>query len=274
VIDLYIHGRKVPVTWKRFPGGETLVRIETPQAGVDLGARIVMRFEGNDDLFNLALLVDAIRRNVNVGRITLDMPYLPYARQDRVCSPGESLSVKVACDFINSLKFDAVFVKDIHSEVGVALLDNLRHMTQADAAFWFTGALRRDETVLVSPDAGANKKVLTFAKEHSFDDVVRADKLRDTRTGAILDTIVYSEHIGSRNFLILDDICDGGRTFVELAKKLRPLTEGKIFLYVTHGIFSAGVDVFNGIVDRIYVTNYMGKAADSLHPLIISNHNK
>jgi ribose-phosphate pyrophosphokinase len=66
---------------------------------------------------------------------------------------------------------------------------------------------------------------------------------------------VYSEHVRDHNFLIVDDICDGGRTFIELAKVLRPLTNGSIFLYVTHGIFSQGLDVFKGVIDHIYTAN-------------------
>jgi ribose-phosphate pyrophosphokinase len=59
---------------------------------------------------------------------------------------------------------------------------------------------------------------------------------------------------GARDFLIVDDICDGGRTFIELAKVLRPLTSGQVKLYVTHGIFSAGFEALAGL-DRIFVAN-------------------
>ncbi len=120
------------------------------------------------------------------------------------------------------------------------------------------------DVILVSPDAGANKKVLDFAKYWKFSEVVRADKVRNVLTGKIESTKVYSSHVSSKDFLILDDICDGGRTFIELAKELRKLTDGKIYLYVTHGIFSAGMDVFDGLIDKIYVSNLMGKN----HPMI------
>ena len=125
-------------------------------------------------------------------------------------------------------------------------------------------ALLDKEAILVSPDAGANKKVFEFAKLHGYKRVVRADKVRDVSTGEILSTQVFSEHVGNADFLMLDDICDGGRTFIELARELRKLTTGKIFLYVTHGIFSKGGDVFDGFIDQIYTSNLMGEP----HPLI------
>ena len=67
--------------------------------------------------------------------------------------------------------------------------------------------------------------------------------------------------------MIVDDICDGGRTFTALATELRNITSGPIFLYVTHGIFSHGLDVFKGLIDKIYVANPF-PGVDMSHPLI------
>lgn len=272
-MKLFIKGTEVPVLFERFPAGETLVRIEETRWSsnyVAVDAVIVLNFKGNDDLINLLLLTDAIRRrwpSPNTS-IELHMPYLPYARQDRVCSPGESLSVKVIADLINAQGYSSVVCKDLHSEVAVALIDRLHHVELADkrgtmgAAHWIEARCRG--AILVSPDAGSNKKVFNFAKVHGFEQVVRADKIRDVATGKILETKVFSEPVGDKDFLIMDDICDGGRTFIELAKELRKLTTGKIFLYVTHGIFSNGAGVFDGLIDEIFTANLMGEP----HPLI------
>lgn len=225
---------------------------------------IRLDFETNNDLIDLLLMVDAIRRAYKVMQLRLVMPYLPYARQDRVCNPGESLSLKVVADLINSCKFDEVECWDIHSEVGVALLDNLKHRDNVNCGWRLPGLHSIADTVLVSPDAGANKKVFNFAKAHGYEHVVRADKLRDTKTGNILGTTVYTEHVGHKNFLILDDICDGGRTFIELAKVLEDLTDGNIYLYVTHGIFSQGLQPLAPYIDHIYTANLINpKAASS-----------
>ena len=92
---------------------------------------------------------------------------------------------------------------------------------------------------MVAPDQGAASAPAP-ARAWPGVPLVHAEKTRDTNTGAITGTLVHSDHIGARNFLIVDDICDGGRTFIELAKVLRPLTDGQVKLYVTHGIFSQG----------------------------------
>jgi ribose-phosphate pyrophosphokinase len=154
------------------------------------------------------------------------------------------------CDIINSLKFASVTVWDIHSDVSLALLNNVYNVHQRV----FVGLVNWTNTVLIAPDAGAIKKTLETSKALGLP-MVRADKIRSVEDGSITGTTVYSEHIGDKDFLIVDDICDGGRTFVELAKVLRPLTNGKIYLYVTHGIFSKGLDVFNGLIDGVYTAN-------------------
>lgn len=265
-LKLAIECKEVEIDRRKFPAGETFIRIPAATTEATTVA-IQMQFEGDDDIIALALLVDAVRREYGKVRIMLDMPYLPYARQDRVCADGESLSVKVVADIINSMEFDAVLCKDIHSSVGVALLNNCINDDLTVVASPLNEIFARVPTVLVSPDAGANKKVLDFAKAYSFPNVVRADKTRDVLTGAITGTAVYSGHVGNKDFLILDDICDGGRTFIELAKELRKLTDGKVYLYVTHGIFSAGMDVFDGLIDKIYVANLMNTGVKD-HPLI------
>lgn len=270
MLKLFVHKKEVPVTIKQFPAGESLVSIEDNQplplnAGTVHGM-ITMIFQSNTDLINLALLKDCVDRYYhNNVELSLSMPYTPYARQDRVCNRGESLSIKVVADFINTLGFKNVYTKDNHSEVSTALIEHCRD-TGIDV---LADSLRvvlpnKLDTILISPDAGANKKVYAFAKSAGFKHVVRADKTRDVATGKITGTKVYwdlnldiNPMKDSYDVCIVDDICDGGYTFIKLAEELKKHTEGKIYLYVTHGIFSKGLHVFKGLIDGIYVSNLM-----------------
>ena len=261
-LKLYINGDKVDIKRLQFPAGETLIALPINRPWND--ARIILDFTSNNDLFDLALLVDAIRRHDSFSEheinISLTMRYIPYARQDRVCNPGESLSIKVVADFINSLNFKSVCAWDCHSDVTLALFNNMEHISQ-DMLVYYLAVLRKG-AVLVSPDVGAQKKIFKFSKAHpnSFDKVICADKVRDPASGNIVSTSVNCEHIGDKDFLIMDDICDGGRTFIELAKVLRPLTNGDIYLYVTHGIFSAGLSELKKHFKAIYVAQLVGSA--------------
>jgi ribose-phosphate pyrophosphokinase len=249
-MQLLVNERPFPFSQSTFPGGEIHVRLQEP---LPTGAPVIIaaRLHASADIMALLMLTDAVRR-AGATDITLRIPYLPYARQDRVCNAGEALSARVMCELINAQSYDSVEVWDIHSDVGAALLDRVRIVQVVDLLE--RAPLNFSRIVMVAPDAGAMKRVACAAKRFGTP-MVRADKSRDTATGAITGTLVYSDAIGDRDFLIVDDICDGGRTFVELAKVLRPLTDGKILLYVTHGIFSNGTAVFDGVIDEVYVAN-------------------
>lgn len=247
--------------WK-FPAGEIGVRVIDPsllRSGIH---DITMNFESNDDLFVVAQLVNILKPWRKSSELTLSCGYMPYARQDRRMTYGEANAMKVVAQFINTLGFDHVDILDPHSDVVEATIDNLFIMEQHEALLEFAEYIPNN-TILVSPDAGALKKIYKAAKALEMD-VVCATKVRDVSTGQITSTKVECEHIGNKDFLIVDDICDGGRTFIELAKVLKPLTDGKIYLYITHGIFSAGYEELEKHFEKIFVANMMNKATNKI----------
>jgi ribose-phosphate pyrophosphokinase len=264
-MSLRIDDKELSFTKTTFPGGESCIRVEVAGDELPKGIAIQLDFESNSDLFDLALLVDAIRR-VYDERITprapimLFLPYAPYARQDRVCNEGESLSIKVVADFINALNFESVCIVDPHSDVTSALFNNVVVIPQETFASCMFQGLKRSNTIIVAPDAGASKKARKFAQAGGFAGLLQAEKVRDLSTGKILKTKINVDELGPPDvdYLIVDDICDGGRTFTELAKVLRPTTIGKIMLFVTHGIFSAGTEVFDNLIDEVYTANPVG----------------
>lgn len=238
-----------------FSGGEVQVQVgpkDCPHCSIGRVVKITADLFSAQDFMELFHTVDALRRR-GAKELHLVCKYLPYARQDRVMVEGESLGLKVACDLINALNFESVEVWDVHSDTALALINNVFHVDQSSFVRFAYPAFT-PEVVLVAPDAGAMKKVLKTAKSYGRT-MVTAEKKRDVKTGDITSTKVHSDHIGDRDFLILDDICDGGRTFTELAQVLRPLTNGKVYLYVTHGIMSRGLEPFRGLIDHIFVAN-------------------
>jgi len=250
--------------WK-FPAGEVGVRVVDPSLLCTGLHCITMDFESNDDLFVVAQLVDILKPWRKSSSLELACAYMPYARQDRRMTYGEANAMKVVANFINTLGFDHVDILDPHSDVVEATVDNLFVMEQHEALIEYAEHIPPN-TILVSPDAGALKKIYKAAKELQME-VVCATKVRDVMTGNIIDTKVECNHVGYSNFLIVDDICDGGRTFIELAKKLKPLTSGKIMLYITHGIFSNGFEELEKYFDTIFVSNMMCKET---HPIVIN----
>lgn len=243
-----------------FPGGEVGARIsQTAFRAINEAGSVNIRvsLQSGRDIIELVMLNDAIARACPNTAQHLQMPYIPYARQDRVCNKGEAHGAKVFCELINNCGFETVQVADPHSEVSVALLERSSSLSITDILIHegiFVSAARN--SLLVSPDAGANKKVAHLAGCLDHKKFIRADKLRNLATGDILETVVYDDDIEGLEVIIVDDICDGGRTFTELAKVLKSKGASKVSLYVTHGIFSKGLDViFDSGIDQIFTTD-------------------
>lgn len=242
-----------------FSGGEEHIRFGTEPADDIETIKITVKLTDSSSILKLILAVDALRRKYGPKvSIELISPYFPYARQDRVCVEGEALGAHVMANLINTLGFDQVTIWDAHSDVSPALLNNVTNIPQGviiERHAELAQRLRDKKLTLVSPDAGATKKTQNVAKFFGGGiEVMQADKVRDLKTGEITHTSIHGD-VANKDVLIVDDICDGGRTFIELAKVLKEKQCGSISLYVTHGIFSKGIEVFNGVIDNIYTTD-------------------
>ena len=261
--------QRISVSTMKFPGGEVGVNINsgymTWMDGVRHGVTcidIVAKIQNSDQLMAMFLATDALRRIYPEAKIDLIIPYFPYARQDRVCNSGEALSVKVVATLINAQNYASVTVVDPHSPVLVAALDRCLTVDQ----YQVFGQIKQNwsDWVLIAPDMGAAKKVEDFAKRVAAKDILYFNKTRELSTGRITGMKMLNPEIltGEDNLLVLDDICDGGRTFVELAQVFDVLDDegqhinyNRLELAVSHGIFSKGVSVLTSRFDHVYTTD-------------------
>jgi len=257
-IDFPNEGPYYPKTFK-FNAGEIQVSLEEFEYSCVQNSRatITARIHNSDDLMELVMVTDAIRRLSPLIQMTLVLPYLPYSRQDRVANPGEALSSAVFARMINALNFKKVFTYDAHSDVSIACLDNAESNSQSYLLDEIFGDEKMGEYTLVSPDAGANKKTLAVAKYFGGLKVINCDKSRDTMTGEITGTYVnWGYSMKGMNLLIVDDICDGGMTFIKIAEAVQKFKPESIDLYVTHGIFSKGYKcLLDSGIRHIYTTD-------------------
>ncbi len=225
----------------KFPGGEINVRFTEPLENPT--AMITAHLKSSDDIMTLLLVSDALKR-LGVWSIELVIPYFPYARQDRVCNEGEALSCKVMADLINSIGAVEVTIYDPHSDVTPALINNVNIIEQHTKIPLDI----LEGKLLVCPDAGAEKKIQKLKRSY-----VMCTKQRNPVTGVIVETTVDTKgyHLTGRDLLIVDDICDGGRTFIEISKVLKQHNPRSVHLYVTHGIFSKGLEVLDEHFDSV-----------------------
>jgi len=232
-----------------FSGGEVHIKLQGSADDVLISTRL----NDSNDIMKLLLAVDALRRS-GTKNISVFIPYLPYARQDRVMVAGEPLSIKVMCNLINSCGFEKVYVYDVHSEVSLALLENCELISN----YSLVKEVLKDRTdyLLVSPDAGALKKIYKLAEALTYtDDIVLCNKVRDVSNGRIKQITVDQDDLQGKDCFIIDDICDGGATFVGVAKELKKRNAGKVSLIVSHGIMSHGETELVDWIDHIYTTD-------------------
>jgi ribose-phosphate pyrophosphokinase len=247
-----LDGKEIEFQSFTFSGGEPHIKINT-DFDTETEIAITHRLNSFNDLGLLCLAVDALKR-MDAKISNLIIPYFPSARQDRVMVKGEPLSVKVYADIINSLGFKKVIILDAHSEVTPALITNCDAISNHNFIKQVIEKIGLN-VKLISPDGGALKKIYKVSEVLGGVEVVECSKSRDVKTGKLTGFKAYTDDLGGQDCLIVDDICDGGGTFIGLANELKQKNAGKLYLAVTHGIFSKGFDELEKCFTHIFTTN-------------------
>lgn len=195
-------------------------------------ANVRWDFEHEGEFMQLAQLRDLLSRFT--GSAKLELRYLPYGRQDKHIKNTATFGLHTFARLLNALNFQSVIIWDPHSAVALELIERSspRYFTEQTRQAVMT--VRAN--VVCYPDAGAAAK---YRAIHDFP-CVTATKTRDQATGQITGLELAGD-VQDKRVLIVDDICDGGATFVALAEVLRSRGAKHISLFVSHGIFSRGI---------------------------------
>lgn len=230
---IYLNEKQIEPT--KFPDGTSQVwKIAIP----NVIANIEWKFTHEGEFMYLAQLVELLRYNSNC-KITLHMDYLPYARQDKAIRNDATFALHTFAHLINSLNFDKVTFLDAHSDAAELLIRNSFNIFPHYEIRQTLATINPD--IIVFPDKGAkdrySKPLSTTGKIY-----MHGEKVRDQQTGFITSyDVPNGDLVKDRSIVMVDDICDGGATFVLLAKKLLTLGARSVSLYATHGIFSKGL---------------------------------
>lgn len=241
----------------QLPGGEFHPKIPGWAFLDTTSVAIYTRLHNGDDLMKLLTVTNAVRE-AGIKNVSIFIPYIPGGRQDRV-HQLEAFTLRMYADLINSQGYDNVFTIDPHSDVTTALVRNCKPYPMTTI---MKEVLQGYDTILV-PDAGAAKKVHDYyLKGIDWEgNVIQCLKKRDIKTGILYGFKVLIEDTWKGrlgNTIILDDICDGGGTFLGLAAEVLGRYQhfglDKLGLYVTHGIFSKGFSKLFESFDEIWTT--------------------
>lgn len=224
----------------RYPAGESHVELlpqKLPKGSLTIQANC-RTFEDLAELLTIQALFE--RRRIQVSWL---VPYFPFARHDRRNHAWDGCELEVALRLVSNLDLTVV---DPHSDVTA----RLRHYPQSEVV----DILERHKNIfapqslVVIPDLGATKKAKTWLCGRDF---VQASKTRDPKTGELSGFSIPTDQLQGRPCTIVDDICDGGRTFLGLASILKELGAGPLTLAVSHGLFTKGTDALFEHFSRI-----------------------
>ncbi|MDX3773838.1 ribose-phosphate pyrophosphokinase [Chromatiaceae bacterium AAb-1] len=240
----------------RFSDGEVSVQINENVRGSDVFIIQSTCAPTNDNLMELIVMVDALRR-ASAGRITAVMPYFGYARQDRrVRSARVPITAKVVADFLSSVGVDRVLTVDLHAEQIQGFFD-----VPVDNVFASPVLLEDmrkkgfNSPVVVSPDIGGVVRARAVAKLLNDADLAIIDKRRPKANVSQVMHIIGD--VKDRDCVIVDDMIDTGGTLCKAAEALKEQGAKRVFAYATHAVFSgtAAENIQNSVIDELIITD-------------------
>jgi ribose-phosphate pyrophosphokinase len=253
MIKFTVGGKEIPFTTTIFPDGTSQVwKLDDSKQQIDAHKRceILWMFENESELFHICQLATLLDTNYDVLP-TLVCPYLPYARQDKTISNTTSFALTCFISMVKHSGINEIETFDAHSSspyvVSTYPTEFHSHILSLNM-----------HDMICYPDKGALDRYAKFFNKHKHLDAVVCEKIRQQSTGDILGLrVMTSENLDDKRILIVDDICDGGMTFIKVAEALRSEgATGPIDLVVSHGLFSKGKQVLHDAgIANIFTTN-------------------
>jgi len=223
---------------RRFADMEVFVEIQENVRGEDMFVIQSTSFPANDNLMELLIIIDALRRS-SAQRITAVIPYFGYARQDRKPGPRTPISAKLVANLITEAGANRVLTVDLHAGQIQGFFDiptdNLygQPVMVQDIKDYLDGK----DLMVVSPDVGGVVRARALASRIGADLAI-VDKRRERAGESEVMNIIGD--VRNRTCLLLDDIVDSGGTICNAAEALLGQGAESVYAYATHGVLSGG----------------------------------
>jgi ribose-phosphate pyrophosphokinase len=240
---------------RRFADMEIFVEIEENMRGEDVFLIQSTSYPVNDNLMELLICIDAIRR-ASARRITAVIPYFGYARQDRKVGPRTPISAKLVANLITEAGADRVLTLELHAGQIQGFfdipVDNL--FTSSEFEKDIRETFNGDDLTFVSPDAGGIIRARGMAKRLDADLVI-VDKRRDRAGESEVMNIIGD--VEGRRCIIVDDIVDSAGTLCNAAEALKKAGAAKVSAHISHGVFSGGAvsRIEESVLDMVTITD-------------------
>lgn len=240
----------------KFSDGEVMIEIMENVRGRDVFIMQPTCSPTNDNLMELLVLIDAIRR-ASASRVTAVIPYFGYSRQDRrPRSARVPLTSKVVADMICTVGVDRVLTVDLHADQIQGFFDV--PMDNIYASPILLGDVWRQEysnLMVVSPDVGGVVRARALAKRLDDADLAIIDKRRPQPNEAKVMNIIGD--VTNRQCVLIDDLVDTAGTLCAAAQALKDKGAVKVVAYCTHAVLSGGAvdNIKASVLDELVVTD-------------------
>lgn len=225
----------IPLESKKFPDGESYVRIAGDVEGKDVVLAHSLSFPQNDSIWELLITMEAlVDSGVNI--VALYLPYLAYSRQDRAFLPGEPISVKALLQILSFMGAKALVTIDIHKEYSMKYFRGIAYNLIPVDPMAEKISERVSDPLIVAPDVGAFQRASAIAEKIGTD-FIQLSKKRDLKTGEVA---ISSEgfDVSGRNVVIVDDIISTGGTVAKAASMLRDAGAKEVYVAVSHALMA------------------------------------
>src|SRR5687767_11141400 len=237
-IAAYLETPVTEASVRRFADEEVFVEIQENVRGEDVFVVQSTSFPTNDNLMELLICIDALRR-ASARRITAVIPYFGYARQDRKPGPRTPISAKLVANMIDRAGADRVLTLDLHAGQIQGFFDI--PTDNLFAAPVMVQDIRQkfgsDNLMVVSPDVGGVVRARGVAKRIDAPLAI-VDKRRERPGDSEVMNVIGD--VSGRVCLLVDDIVDSGGTLVNAAEALLANGARDVYAYITHGVLSGG----------------------------------
>jgi len=219
----------------KFHDGETRIEVESNVRGKDVFIIQPTCFPANENLMELLIFIDALRRS-SANRITAVLPYYGYGRQERKSAPRTPITAKLTADLLTTAGVHRILTLELHTGAIQGFFNlPVDHLYSKPVFFNYFSSLNIENPIIISPDAGGVERARSLAKALNCGLAI-VDKRREKPGVSSVMNIIGD--VKNKTAILLDDICDSGNTLISAATALKSEGASKIYAAITHPVFS------------------------------------
>jgi len=242
------------MTVNRFSDGEINVQIGESVRGIDCFIIQPTCAPANDNLMELLIIVDAMRR-ASAKSITAIVPYFGYARQDRKAAPRVPITAKLVANMMEKAGIDRVVTIDLHAGQIQGFFDiPVDNLYGSILFFEYFKQKQLKNPIIASPDIGGVARARYFASKLGLDMVI-VDKRREKANESEVMNIIGD--VKDKDVILIDDMVDTAGTIVKAAQALKEKGANSVMAFATHGVLSGPAieRIKNSVLDELIITD-------------------